>query len=59
MRNKKLIKEETALHRDDSSTVLSPWKRKGKKEKKTVLRYYVYCERVGYLLSCGAEPGYD
>ena len=34
-------KKKTALHRDDSSTVLSPWKRKGKKEKKTVLQHAV------------------
>ena len=36
MRNKKLINKETTLHKNGNSAVLSPWKRKGKKEKKGI-----------------------
>ena len=42
MRNKKLINKETTLHKNGNSAVLSPWKRKGKKEKKKVLQHAVF-----------------
>ena len=41
MRNKKEDIEETTLHKDGSSAVLSLWKRKGKKIKKGVLQHAV------------------
>ena len=46
MRNKKEDIEETTLHKDGSSAVLSLWKRKGKKEKKTY-----YNTRYSYLVT--------
>ena len=41
MRNRK---EETTIHKDGSSAVLnkSPWKRKGKKQKKALLQHGVF-----------------
>ena len=39
--------EETTLHKDGSSAVLSPWKRKGKKEKEKMY----YNKRYSYLVT--------